>query len=482
MVDDLGVTEADYELTSVDVGGSTGVARYSAAVELDGLRRVDLGRQRCRIAAATATTGSSSGRPRTSTPPSPSGQHLARTREVPERAPILDAAGNPLSVGRPARIIGLEPRAITRPERQSRPPSSSSSASIPPVIDEALNAPGVQPDHFVTITTVDAPRYDQVAPVIYPLPGTRFRDTFLRGGPTPEFAAHVLGSFGEITAERLDELGPPYQVGDMVGLTGLEARYEEQLAGTPTAAIQVVDEDGAAVSERRPVRGAGARSPCAPRSTRRCSRPSRPPSARPPPPPPSSWSTRRATSGPSPRGPSASTTGRSPASTPPVRRSRSSPRRRCSPAASPPTRPSSAAPTVNAGGRTFQNFEASSLGTVPFGLAFAQSCNTAFISAAADVPDPDFVAAAETFGFNTDYSVGLDTTGGSFPAPGRRHRARGRRHRPGTGHGQPAAHGDGRRHDHRRHLGAAGAAARRTAARPCRRPRSPPVPTRRCSA
>jgi cell division protein FtsI/penicillin-binding protein 2 len=31
--------------------------------------------------------------------------------------------------------------------------------------------------------------------------------------------------------------------------------------------------------------------------------------------------------------------------------------------------------------------------------------------------DPDFVAAAESYGFNTEYSVGLDTAGGSFPAP-----------------------------------------------------------------
>src|SRR4029450_1805454 len=57
-------------------------------------------------------------------------------------------------------------------------------------------------DHFVTITTVDQARYDQVAPVIYPLPGTRFRDTFIRGGATPEFAAHVLGRGGEAAAER----------------------------------------------------------------------------------------------------------------------------------------------------------------------------------------------------------------------------------------------------------------------------------------
>ena len=54
---------------------------------------------------------------------------------------------------------------------------------------------------------------------------------------------------------------------------------------------------------------------------------------------------------------------------------------------------------------------------MPFGLAFAQSCNTAFITASADVPDADLVAAAESFGFNAEYSAGLTTFGGSFPTP-----------------------------------------------------------------
>jgi cell division protein FtsI/penicillin-binding protein 2 len=82
-----------------------------------------------------------------------------------------------------------------------------------------------------------------------------------------------------------------------------------------------------------------------------------------------------------------------------------------------PDTPVECAQTINAGGRDFKNFESSRLGTVPFGLAFAESCNTAFISASAGVPDAELEAAAESFGFNTDYSVGLNTFGGSFPTP-----------------------------------------------------------------
>ena len=116
VVDDLGVTEADLR---ADVGrrgrehGSGPLLGDRAA--RGPRRRVDLGRVAVHRRGRTAT-GSSSGRPSNIHPELADGQHLALTREVPERAPILDAAGNPLSVGRPARIIGLEPRADPRPE------------------------------------------------------------------------------------------------------------------------------------------------------------------------------------------------------------------------------------------------------------------------------------------------------------------------------------------------------------------------------
>ncbi len=73
--------------------------------------------------------------------------------------------------------------------------------------------------------------------------------------------------------------------------------------------------------------------------------------------------------------------------------------------------------TLNAGGRVFKNFESSSLGTVPFLTAFAESCNTAFINATTDMPAADLVTAAQRCGFNAEYSVGLTTEGGSFPPP-----------------------------------------------------------------
>jgi cell division protein FtsI/penicillin-binding protein 2 len=413
VLDDLGVTEASYELDSVDTGGSTGIARYSATVELS-----ELGEWTYDGTLSIVEDDEGDGwlvewSPANVQPALSEGQHLARTREVPERAPILDAAGEPLSEGREARIVGLEPRAIT--DLDLIKTAFQEELNIEPAaIDEALA--GVQPDHFVPITTVDLTDYRRVEPVIYPLPGTRFRDTTLRGGPTSDFAAHVLGRFGEITAERLDELGEPYKAGDLVGLTGLEAQFEEELAGTPSSSIQVIGTDDEVVEELERFEG---REP----------------------------EPVRTTIDPAVQGAVEAALGDTTAPTAVVVvDSKSNVRAVASrplgefnraiageyPPGSTfkivttaallgqgvtPETPVECDETINAGGRQFKNFESSSLGEVPFGLAFAQSCNTAFISASTDVPDDDLVAAAESFGFNTEYSIGLDTAAGSFPAP-----------------------------------------------------------------
>ncbi|HEX6418641.1 MAG TPA: penicillin-binding transpeptidase domain-containing protein [Acidimicrobiales bacterium] len=415
VVDELGVTAAAYELDSVDTGGSTGVARYTATLELAGIGDWT-------YSGTLPITEDPEGdvwliewSPANVHPALDAGHRLDRTRDAPERAPILDAAGQSLSTGRPAKLIGLEPRAVD--DLDAVKVAFQSELDIEPAaIDEALGAPGVQPDHFVPITTVALDRYEQVEPVIYPLPGTRFRDTTLRGGPTPGFAAHVIGRYGEITAERLDELGGHYQAGDLVGLSGLEGRFEEQLAGTPSSTVVVVDANGEVVEEIERFEGR------APEPVRTSIDPAvqlavesalgdvtspaaavvvdsksnvRAVASRP------LADFNRALGGEYPPGSTFKIVTTAALLANGVT----------------PETPVACTETVNAGGRNFKNFERSSLGTVPFGLAFAESCNTAFIAAAADVPDSDLVAAAESFGFNAAYSVGLDTGTASFPIP-----------------------------------------------------------------
>src|SRR5918996_125421 len=315
----------------------------------------------------------------------------------------------------PGRIVGLEPRAIQDLD-QVKAALQQELGVDPAAVDEALGAPGVQPDHFVPIITVSQATYTQAEPVIYPLPGTRFRDTTVRTTPSPGFAQHVLGRTGEVTAERLEELGPPYQAGDVVGFGGIEATYETQLAGTPSGDIQLTDAEGEVAEVLDRIEGR-APQPVATTLDR------------------TAQSAVESAMGTSDRSVAAVVVDRDgnlrAAASRPLADFNRALAGRYAPGSTfkvvttgallangvTPDTPVECAQTTNAGGREFKNFESSSLGTVPFGLAFAESCNTAFITASADVPDADLVAAAESFGFNTDYSTGLNTFGGSFPTP-----------------------------------------------------------------
>src|SRR5207302_6589560 len=72
---------------------------------------------------------------------------------------------------------------------------------------------------------------------------------------------------------------------------------------------------------------------------------------------------------------------------------------------------------VVAGGRHFTNVEGEPTGTIPFAVAFARSCNTAFIGEAVKLPDDALPAAAKSYGFGVEPALGLTAHGGRFPPP-----------------------------------------------------------------
>lgn len=69
--------------------------------------------------------------------------------------------------------------------------------------------------------------------------------------------------------------------------------------------------------------------------------------------------------------------------------------------------------TVN--GRVFQNAEDEELGTIPFKLAFAHSCNTAFVQLAEKLQPSDLTSAAELLGFNQPSTAEVSAEVPSFP-------------------------------------------------------------------
>jgi cell division protein FtsI/penicillin-binding protein 2 len=72
--------------------------------------------------------------------------------------------------------------------------------------------------------------------------------------------------------------------------------------------------------------------------------------------------------------------------------------------------------TTTVDGREFENEDRFDLGTVPFTEAFAQSCNTTFIQAALELPDPALAEAAASYGVGSDWQLPVGIFSGSVPS------------------------------------------------------------------
>ena len=93
-------------------------------------------------------------------------------------------------------------------------------------------------------------------------PGPRrgvVRDT-LPLAPTREFARPILGTVGPVTAEIVKKSDGVYRAGDEAGLSGLQARYDEQLRGTPGVTVRAVPAQGDPGSCSASTRSPGSRS------------------------------------------------------------------------------------------------------------------------------------------------------------------------------------------------------------------------------
>jgi cell division protein FtsI/penicillin-binding protein 2 len=172
-----------------------------------------------------------------------SGQRLAfQESSWPTRAPIVADNGALLAGSQAVVNIGLEPDRVAKSLPTIKRLMKSLVGTDPATIDAALHGPGVRPNYFVQIATVpDDGRYHAVLrPQLAPIPGVFFQPGQAVLAPHDALGAQLVGEVGPITAERLRQLGPPYRVGDLVGLGGLQAVFEGRLAGRPAGAVVIV--------------------------------------------------------------------------------------------------------------------------------------------------------------------------------------------------------------------------------------------------
>lgn len=411
--DGLRIVSSRFELGRVERDGESGTARFRVFHLLRGLGEWQVegtlpfvrreGRWRVQWTPAVLH------------PEAREGDRFSRTRAWLERAPLLDAHGEPLTHIGEVITIGVDPSRVRN--RADVTAALQAQLEVDPVrVEKLLNAADPA-ERFVPVIDVRPERYQLVRPALAPVPGIFFRKKLARLSPSEGFASHTLGRVGVVTGELLSQLGPLYLPGDLVGLSGLERAFEPQLAGTPSGEVLVTRASG---ETQVLFRFEG--KPGTPLTT--TLRPDLQTAAE---------AALDTVTQPSALVAVDSETGAVLAI---ASRPLSQPLHRALTGRYPPgstfkvvtaeallakgldaNAPVACPPAVAVQGKTFRNFEDESLGNTTLRGAFAHSCNTAFLLLSANLGAEALSEAARRFGFNVEYHPGLPSSGGTFPPP-----------------------------------------------------------------
>nr|WP_246344780.1 penicillin-binding transpeptidase domain-containing protein [Conexibacter arvalis] len=179
------------------------------------------------------------------------GARLGTVRETQRRGKVLDRNGAALVEERDVKRVGVIAGEISDPAATAQ--AIAAAVDIDPrPFERAIRGGGRQ--QFVEAITLRPEDYDAVAATLSAIPGIKVLDATAQLAPTRAFGRALLGDVRELSAEQLRRLGGDYAVGDAGGQWGLEAAFERQLAGTPSRAV-VIRVDGAPTDELLSVAG-----------------------------------------------------------------------------------------------------------------------------------------------------------------------------------------------------------------------------------
>ncbi|MCB2174446.1 MAG: hypothetical protein KQH57_01430 [Actinomycetales bacterium] len=343
---------------------------------------------------------------------------LGVERVATQRGEVLGAGGVTLIVDRPVYRIGIDKTLGDQAAQQEGARGLATALGMDPDAFAArVEAAG--PKAFVEAIVVreNDPGYDVAALAGFPA-ARALRDS-IPLAPTRAFARQVLGVVGPATAEIIDESDGAVAAGDLAGLSGLVRQYDARLRGTPGLVVAATAEGTDARRELfsvEPVAGQALHTTLdvglqneadallagvGPASAIVALRPS-------------TGDVLAVSSGPGGGGLSTATLGQyAPGSTFKVVSSLALLR-----SGATPDTPVPCTPTITVDGRAFSNFPgypSSALGTVPLRTAFANSCNTAFISQRDAASAQALVDAAGSLGWDAG-DLGFPAFLGSVPS------------------------------------------------------------------
>ncbi len=171
------------------------------------------------------------------------GDRLAVLTSFAPRADVEDAAGQPLVMKSVDYHVGVYPGRLSNPARTAAEFSQIAGLNEQQVLGQIHAAP---PTQFLSLLTLDHDafgpmwsRLDKVPGLIYQRRSERLFDAL---------AAEVVGQVQTEDSDALRAEGAAYQPGETIGVSGLEQTYQDELAGTPSLAVVVVNAAGRTVA------------------------------------------------------------------------------------------------------------------------------------------------------------------------------------------------------------------------------------------
>jgi cell division protein FtsI/penicillin-binding protein 2 len=161
---------------------------------------------------------------------------LGTVRDDAQRAPILARNGAPLISARDVVRVGINRATVSDIDA-----TATALASLLHVngADLARAARRAGPKQFVEALTLRTAQFDPLADQLSAIQGVQTVRTTAQLAPSRTFARALLGMVAPATAEQIAASHGKIAVGDDIGQWGLEARYQDQLAGTPTRRIVI---------------------------------------------------------------------------------------------------------------------------------------------------------------------------------------------------------------------------------------------------
>ncbi|TQM91278.1 cell division protein FtsI/penicillin-binding protein 2 [Ornithinimicrobium humiphilum] len=174
----------------------------------------------------------------------PAGQVLAVNETSAARGEIVDRDGEPIATHRPVWHIGIDKTLVEPEQAESAARALAEAAGLDPEA-YAASVAAAGPEAFVRLITYRQTDGDGhlLVEQVAGIEGAVAIDATQVLGPTRTFAQPLLGTVGEVTAEMVEQDPDRYAPGDVAGLSGLQAAFDEQLQGIAGLKVTALDPD-----------------------------------------------------------------------------------------------------------------------------------------------------------------------------------------------------------------------------------------------